>query len=90
MLVVLVKDHSAARSLKVCRGDATAAALEGDRDCRERVFNKMFDKLNSPSDKNSTLPKADKLIATIDLGYDLQNVFQKIDELCSYKYKYLD
>jgi len=23
--------------------DATAAALEGDRGCRERVFNKMFD-----------------------------------------------
>jgi hypothetical protein len=29
--------------------DATAAAPEGDRDCRERVFNKMFDELNSPS-----------------------------------------
>jgi len=25
--------------------DATATALEGDRGCRERVFNKMFDKL---------------------------------------------
>jgi hypothetical protein len=27
--------------------DATASALEGDRGCRERVFNKMFDKLGS-------------------------------------------
>jgi len=26
--------------------EATAAALEGDRGCRERVFNKMFDKLS--------------------------------------------
>jgi hypothetical protein len=26
--------------------DATATALEGDRGCRERVFNKMFDKLS--------------------------------------------
>jgi hypothetical protein len=26
--------------------DATAAALEGDRGCRERVFTKMFDKLS--------------------------------------------
>jgi hypothetical protein len=26
--------------------DATAAALEGDRGCRERVFNKMFDSFN--------------------------------------------
>src|SRR5262245_43214608 len=25
--------------------DATATALEGDRGCRERVFNKMFDRL---------------------------------------------
>jgi hypothetical protein len=25
--------------------EATATALEGDRGCRERVFNKMFDKL---------------------------------------------
>jgi hypothetical protein len=27
--------------------DATATALEGDRGCRERVFNKMFDKLSA-------------------------------------------
>lgn len=27
--------------------DATATAMEGDRGCRERVFNKMFDKLGS-------------------------------------------
>src|SRR5260221_4692912 len=26
--------------------EATAIALEGDRGCRERVFNKMFDKLS--------------------------------------------
>jgi hypothetical protein len=31
--------------------DATAVALEGDRDCRERLFNKMYDKLESPPDK---------------------------------------
>ena len=30
--------------------DATASALEGDRGCRERVFNKMFDKLSLSSD----------------------------------------
>jgi hypothetical protein len=27
--------------------EATASAMEGDRGCRERVFNKMFDKLSS-------------------------------------------
>ena len=27
--------------------DATGAALEGDRGCRERVFTKMFDRLSS-------------------------------------------
>ena len=27
--------------------DATATALQGDRDCRERLFNKMFDKLSA-------------------------------------------
>jgi hypothetical protein len=27
--------------------DATATALEGDRGCRERVFNRMFDKLSA-------------------------------------------
>jgi hypothetical protein len=30
--------------------DATATALQGDRDCRERLFNKMFDKLNAAPD----------------------------------------
>jgi hypothetical protein len=29
--------------------DATATALEGDRGCRERVFNKMFDRLTQLS-----------------------------------------
>ncbi len=29
--------------------DATAAALQGDRECRERVFNRMFDKLSLSS-----------------------------------------
>ena len=32
--------------------DATALALTGDRDCRERLFNRMFDKLSS----NTTQP----------------------------------
>jgi tetratricopeptide (TPR) repeat protein len=35
--------------------DATATALEGDRGCRERVFNKMFDKL-SAAQQNVTAP----------------------------------
>lgn len=30
--------------------DATATALLGDRDCRERLFNKMFDKLSAAPD----------------------------------------
>jgi len=30
--------------------DATATALQGDRDCRERLFNKMFDKLSAAPD----------------------------------------
>jgi len=34
--------------------DATAAALEGDRGCRERVFNKMFDRLEPPKDKKTS------------------------------------
>ncbi|OSJ36891.1 hypothetical protein BSZ19_02030 [Bradyrhizobium japonicum] len=33
--------------------DATATALEGDRGCRERVFNRMFDKL---SEQTSPVP----------------------------------
>ena len=35
---------------------ATAAALEGDRGCRERVFNKMFDKL-SAAEPNDEAPR---------------------------------
>jgi hypothetical protein len=58
--------------------DATATALEGDRVCRERLFNKMFDKATS-SDKKSALPKAEKLIAAVDLGYHLQDVFVQLD-----------
>jgi hypothetical protein len=30
--------------------DATATALQSDRDCRERLFNKMFDKLSGVPD----------------------------------------
>lgn len=30
--------------------EATAAALQGDRDCRERLFNKMFEKLAAAPD----------------------------------------
>jgi hypothetical protein len=52
--------------------DATAAALEGDRGCRERVFDKMFDKLTS-SDKRSEMTKGEKLIAMADLGYDFEH-----------------
>ncbi len=36
--------------------DATATALEGDRGCRERVFNKMFDKL-SAAEANDEAPR---------------------------------
>jgi hypothetical protein len=32
--------------------DATATALEGDRGCRERVFNKMFDKMGAVEPKD--------------------------------------
>jgi hypothetical protein len=63
--------------------EATASALEGDRGCRERVFDKMFDKLNLPSNKQSALPKAEKLIAAIDLGYNLQRLFFWIEIQCS-------
>jgi hypothetical protein len=35
--------------------DATATALEGDRGCRERVFNRMFDKL-SDVELNNKVP----------------------------------
>ena len=31
--------------------EATASALEGDRDCRERIFNKMFDRLSILKDR---------------------------------------
>ncbi len=36
--------------------DATATALEGDRGCRERVFNKMFEKLSfdQPEQRDQT------------------------------------
>src|SRR6516164_528129 len=50
--------------------DATAAALEGDRGCRERVFDKMFDKL-TPSDRKSEIPKADALFGAVTLGYNV-------------------
>ena len=40
--------------------DATAAALKGDQGCRERVFNKMFDKLTiSPLGEEKPNPLAD-------------------------------
>ena len=60
---------------------ATAAALEGDRGCRERVFDKMFDKLSMmpPPDKKSSLPKAEKLIAAVDLGYHVQAIYNDLE-----------
>jgi hypothetical protein len=33
--------------------DATAAALSGDRDCRERVFDKMFDRISNSTEPDS-------------------------------------
>ena len=33
--------------------DATATALQGDRDCRERLFNKMFDQLSAAPDQHA-------------------------------------
>jgi hypothetical protein len=38
--------------------DATATALQGDRDCRERLFNKMFDKLSGVPDPAVNLNRA--------------------------------
>src|SRR5260370_37884613 len=38
--------------------DATATALEGDRGCRELLFNKMFDKLSS------SVPSGSQITAT--------------------------
>ena len=49
--------------------DATATALEGDRGCRERVFNKMFDKLSSISSEVTRLKREIELrkqIAELD------------------------
>lgn len=34
--------------------EATAAALRGDQYCRERIFNRMFDRLEVPKDKKTT------------------------------------
>jgi hypothetical protein len=48
--------------------DATAAALEGDRVCRERLFNKMFDKATS-SDTKSEIPQAEHMTAWL-IPYD--------------------
>jgi hypothetical protein len=56
--------------------DATAAALEGDRVCRQQLFNKMFDKATS-SDKKSEIPKAEAMIAGVTLGYDYEESFSK-------------
>jgi hypothetical protein len=42
--------------------DATAAALEGDRGCRERVFNKMFDRIESPKDKKAAYQPTTKIV----------------------------
>jgi hypothetical protein len=59
--------------------DATAAALEGDRGCRERLFDKMFDKLTiPPSEKKSGMSEAERLIATVDLGRTFSNMFSKL------------
>ena len=38
--------------------DATAVALEGDRTCRERVFNKMFDGFNARGAATTPTPAA--------------------------------
>ena len=38
--------------------EATAIALTGDRECRERLFNKMFDRLSLASSLGSPQPKA--------------------------------
>jgi len=39
--------------------DATATALQGDRDCRERLFNKMFDQLSAvPNPSANRAPPA--------------------------------
>jgi len=60
--------------------DSTAAALEGDRGCRKRLFKEMFDKLTTPpAEKKSGMSKAEKLIAIVDLGY----TFSDISRHCS-------
>jgi hypothetical protein len=43
--------------------EATATALEGDRDCRERVFNKMFDRLGEVTQPIQFLPQIVSAVA---------------------------
>jgi hypothetical protein len=45
--------------------DATAAAMQGDRDCRERVFHKMFDRLTSapPRSQLDSVQDRDAIVA---------------------------
>jgi len=59
--------------------DATAAALTGDRDCRERLFNKMFDKLSlaQPTDPARAKPLYPHMIVTPRLGLQ----FRQDDEI---------
>ncbi|MDO9481123.1 MAG: hypothetical protein Q8S96_08875 [Hydrogenophaga sp.] len=40
--------------------EATASALEGDRGCRERIFNKMFDKIELSSQSSQEYQKNDR------------------------------
>jgi hypothetical protein len=56
--------------------DATASALEGDRGCRERVFNKMFDKLGSAA--AGRLTPLESITKTItDFGVALKTALGK-------------
>jgi len=50
--------------------DAAASALEGDRGCRERVFNKMFDKLGAAQELLVRVSAKRGLIGTVPDALD--------------------
>lgn len=69
--------------------DATAIALQGDRECRERLFNKMFDKLGqsnqapvqSTYDRRADIRVLGKYLNSPDLGASISNDFIEITRI---------
>jgi hypothetical protein len=53
--------------------DATATAMQGDRECRERLFDKMFDKLTAPG-KQSDEYRPDNVIGRELAGKTVMDV----------------